>query len=273
MQDALLEESVSIVTGAGGGIGRAIAEAFADEGATVVIADVDVDGGEETVERIRDDGGTAEFVETDVTDEAAVESAVSACRETYGSLDVLVNNAGTSVGDDALHRLDLETWQRMVDLNLTGYFRCAVAALRPMVETGGGSMVHISSVNGVHGIGLTGYSAAKSGILGLSRVIAAHYGRHGVRSNVICPGTIDSPALAAKREDEWSDELRDRFLSQYPVGRFGRPDEVADAALFLASDLSTYVTGTELIVDGGLTSSPDHQLLDLLYDIDDPTEW
>lgn len=273
MQDGLLEGSISIVTGAGGGIGRAIAETFADEEAPVVVADIDVDGGEETVERIRDNGGTAEFVETDVTDKAAVESVVNACLETYGSLDVLVNNAGTSMGDDAVHRLELETWKQMLDLNLTGYFRCAKAALRPMVETGGGSMVHISSVNGVHGIGLAGYSAAKSGILGLSRVIAAHYGRHGVRSNVICPGTIDSPALAAKREDEWSNELQNQFLNQYPVGRFGRPDEVADAALFLASDLSTYVTGTELIVDGGLTSSLDHQLLDLLYDVDDPAEW
>lgn len=267
MEDTLLEGTTSIVTGGGRGIGRAIAELFAKEGATVVVADIDVEAGEETVDCIHAEGGSAVFVEVDVTNQKDIDSAVKVCVDEYRGLDVLVNNAGVSKGDDNLHRLDLETWEGMLDLNLTGHFRCARAALGPMVKSGGGSMIHMSSINGQQGIGLTGYSAAKSGLLGLSRVIATQYGHHGIRSNVICPGTIESATLAAKREAEWSDELRTRFLDQYPLGRFGRPEEVATAALFLASDLSSFVTGTELVVDGGFTSSTDQRLIDMLYDV------
>lgn len=269
MDDALVADRTSIVTGGGRGIGRTTAELLASEGATVVVADVDVDAGEETVDRIREGDGAATFVETDVTVQADVEAVVEACIDTYGSLDVLVNNAGASTGDDSLHRLEFETWARMLELNLSGQFRCARVALEPMVASGGGSMVHVSSVNGIKGIGLTGYSAAKSGLLGLSRVIAAQYGYHGIRSNVVCPGTIESASLAAKREDQWSEELRSRFLDQYPLGRFGRPEEVAAAILFLASDMSSFVTGTELVVDGGFASGTDQRLLDHLYDITD----
>lgn len=270
MDDRLLAGRTSLVTGGGQGIGRAIAELFADEGATVVVADVDVKAGEETVDELREQGATAEFVETNVTSRQDVDSVVRACVDAYGSLDVLVNNAGSSEGDDSLHRLDSQAWTEMLELNLTGQFRCAHAALEPMVDSGGGSMIHVSSVNALRGIGLTGYSAAKSGILGLSRVIAAQYGRQGIRSNVVCPGTIESAALAAKRDEQWSEELRGRFIDQYPLGRFGDPSEVATTALFLASDMASFVTGTELVVDGGFSSGTDQQLLDLLYDISEP---
>ena len=270
MDELLLADEVALVTGGAQGIGRAIAELFADKGATVVVADVDIDTGEATADRLRERGASAEFVETDVTSERDVAAAVRACVDVFDSLDVLVNNAGASVGDDSLHRLDGADWEAMLDLNLTGQFRCARAALGPMVESGGGSMVHVSSVNGLQGTGLTGYSAAKSGILGLSRVIAAQYGYHGVRSNVVCPGTIESEALARKRAEDWSDELRTRFLDQYPLGRFGDPAEVASAALFLASDMASFVTGTKLVVDGGFSSGTDQALLDMLYDVRDP---
>jgi len=133
----------------------------------------------------------------------------------------------------------------MIDRNLTGQFRCARAALGPMVESGGGSMIHVSSVNGLQGIGLTGYSAAKSGILGLSRVIAAQYGGHGIRSNVACPGTTESEVLARKRAENWTEELRTRFLDQYPLDRFG---------------------------DGGFSSGTDQELLDMPYDIGEPVD-
>lgn len=269
MDDALLDGRTAVITGGANGIGRATAELLAAEGAAVVVGDVDTDGGEAAVEAIRDAGGTGTFVETDVTDQNDVAALVDASVETHGGLDVLVNNAGASTGDDSLHRLDANTWESMLDLNLTGHFRCARAALGPMVASGGGTMIHISSVNGLQGIGLTGYSAAKSGLLGLSRVIAAQYGRHGVRSNVVCPGTIESAALAEKRVDEWSDELRARFLDQYPLGRFGRPEEVAKAVLFLASDMASFVTGTELVVDGGFTTGTDQPLMEMLYDLDE----
>lgn len=270
MNDPLLADRIALVTGGARGIGRTIAEEFAAEGATVVVADVDQDAGEATVGRLRDRGATAEFVETDVTSQKDVTTAVNACVDAFGGLDILVNNAGASAGDDSPHRVDAETWARMLDLNLTGQFLSARAALEPMVESGGGAMVHVSSVNGLQGIGLTGYSAAKSGILGLSRVIATQYGRHGIRSNVVCPGTIESDTLAQKRVENWSDELRTRFCDQYPLGRFGKPEEVANAVLFLSSDMASFVTGTELVVDGGFSSGTDFELLDMLYDVSDP---
>jgi 3-oxoacyl-[acyl-carrier protein] reductase len=139
-----------------------------------------------------------------------------------------------------------------------------------MTQSGGGSIVFVSSVNGLTGIGLTSYSAAKSGIFGLSRVIATHYGRHGVRSNVLCPGTIQSENLAEKRAQEWSEEQWEEWINQYPLGRFGRPDEVADAALFLGSDRSSFVTGQKLILDGGLTAGLSQSLLKQMYSICEP---
>lgn len=268
--EELVSGRVAVITGGGNGIGRSIAKLFAEEGAIVVVADIDVDGGEQTVDQIRKSGGTAEFVETNVTILSEVQSLMEATFDEFGSLDILVSNAGGSAGDDKLHLLDQETWNQMIDLNLTNHFYCARSALPHMIETGGGALVFMSSVNAVTGIGLASYSAAKSGVIGLSKVIAAHYGRHGVRSNVLCPGTIQSKNLAAKRESQWSEDRWDGWINQYPIGRFGRPGEVANSALFLASDQSSFMTGQELILDGGLTASLDHNLLNLMYDIDEP---
>ncbi|MFB9808770.1 SDR family NAD(P)-dependent oxidoreductase [Haladaptatus pallidirubidus] len=232
MDGRQLSGSVALVTGGSSGIGRAIATRFGAEGASIVVADVDAEGGKETVSMVEAESGDAAFVETDVTDETDVESVVDAVVERYGRLDVLVNNAGGSGGDGALHRIDAEEWSDMLRLNLTSHFLCSQAALPHMVASDGGSMIHVSSVNGLLGIGLTGYSAAKSGLFGFSRVVAAQYGRYGVRSNVICPGTIQSASLARKREREWDEALQEQWFDQYPLGRFGRPEEVADAALF-----------------------------------------
>lgn len=268
--ERVLSESVAVVTGGSNGIGRAIADRFVEAGASVVVADRDVEGGRETVRRIEHAGGTAKFVETDVTDVDAVNALMEATVDEFGSLDILVSNAGASADEDALHRLDVETWEQMIDLNLSSHFYCARAALPFLTRDGGGSVVFMSSVNGLTGIGLPSYSAAKSGLLGFSRVLATHYGRQGVRSNVLCPGTIQSESLASKRESQWSDEQWQGWRDQYPLGRFGRPEEVADAALFLASDLSSFVTGQKLVLDGGLTAGLNHSLLDLMYDIDEP---
>lgn len=270
--DPAVDGSTVIVTGAASGIGRATARAYAAHGASVVLADLDSEGGDAAAAEMRGSGGTATFVETDVTDSAQVASLVDAAVEEFGGVDAVVSNAGGSVGDEALHRLDAEAWRTMMDLNLDSHAVVARETLPHLVDSELGALVFTSSVNGLLGIGLTGYSTAKSGLLGLSRVIAAQYGRHGVRANVVCPGTIQSPTLATKRDEEWSEELREKWYAQYPLGRFGQPEEVADVVLLLGSKLGSFVTGEEVVVDGGLTASVDQTLLGEMYDLDELDE-
>ncbi|WP_158059651.1 SDR family NAD(P)-dependent oxidoreductase [Halorussus halophilus] len=259
---------VAIVTGASNGIGRAVAERLATANATVVVADVDAEGGAETVKAIEDDGGTAEFVQTDVSNAHDVSTMVEATMDTHGSVDVLVNNAGGSFEDDNPHKVDEETWDRIVDVNLKGQFLCARETLPAMVASGGGSMVHVSSVNAKLGVGLAAYSASKNGILALSRIIATQYGRHGVRSNAVCPGSIITDASSEKLTTEGP--VREEWLDQYPLGQFGRPEDVATAVDFLTSDMASFISGAELAIDGGLTAGLDQQLETMMYEVDDP---
>jgi 3-oxoacyl-[acyl-carrier protein] reductase len=268
MRDRTLAGETAVVTGAARGIGRAIAERMAADGAAVVVADVDADGGTETADRIEDDGGEAVFVETDVTDPDAVAALLEATANRFGGPDVLVNNAGGSFDDDTLTRLSLEEWRRVLDVNLTGAFLCSREAVPRMVDAGGGRLVHVASVNARHGIGLTAYSAAKNGIVAMSRVVATQYGRHGVRSNVLSPGTIITDASSPKLTESGHGDVREEWLDQYPLGRFGRPAEVAEAALFLGSERSSFATGTELVLDGGLSAGPDQSLERTMYDVD-----
>ncbi|MFH5801353.1 SDR family NAD(P)-dependent oxidoreductase [Haladaptatus sp. CMAA 1911] len=258
---------VAIVTGAAKGIGRAIAKRLADAGTAVIVADVDEEGGEETVSRIEEAGGAAEFVRTDVSESADVSAVVEATMERHGSIDVLVNNAGGSFDDGNVADVTDETWERVIDVNLKGQFLCARETLPAMVESGGGSMVHISSINAKLGIGLASYSAAKNGIVALSRIVATQYGRHGVRSNAICPGSIITDASSEKLTTEGP--IREEWLNQYPVGRFGRPEDVAEAAFYLTSEKASFVTGTELVVDGGLSAGLDQRLETMMYDIEE----
>lgn len=262
--DRLLDK-VAIVTGAGSNIGRGIAERFAAEGASVVVAEIDEESGQETVTNIEESGGRAELVTTDVTDGDQVDAMVEATVDEFGSLDVLVNNAGGNLADDNLHRIDEEIWARNLALNLTGKFLCARRALPAMVDSGGGNMIHLSSVNAFEGIGLTAYTAAKGGVRSFSKLIANHYGRHGIRSNVISPGTITEDA----NELYDSEEIEAEWIEQYPAGRLGRPEDIANAALYLASDEASFVTGAELVVDGGFSSGPDQQLQRLVNGIDE----
>jgi 3-oxoacyl-[acyl-carrier protein] reductase len=264
-----LYDKTAVVTGAGNGIGRATATKLAEADATVVVADIDEEGGERTVATLDEDGHDALFVPTDVTDPKDVETLLDATVDEFGSLDIIVSNAGASTGDDMLHRVSIEKWREMIELNLTSHFLLAQEAVTHMVESGGGSIVFMSSVNAKSGISLTGYSTAKSGILGLSRVIATNYGHRGIRSNVLCPGTIQSEALTEKRKEEWDDRQWESWIDQYPLKRFGRPEEVAKAARFFASDAASYITGTELVVDGGMTAGPNHDHLNLAYDLDE----
>lgn len=156
----------------------------------------------------------------------------------------------------------------MLGLTLTGTYRCSRAAVARMAAGDGGGLVHVPSVNAFHGIGLAAYSAAKNGIVGLSRVLATQYGRHGVRSNVLCPGTVITEASSPKLTDPDYSNVREEWLDQYPLGRFGSPEDVAEAALFLGSPRSSFVTGIELVVDGGLSAGPDQSLELSMYDID-----
>lgn len=268
MSEELLTGETAIVTGGAVGIGAAIASTFAAAGADVVIADIDEKAGTETAESIDDDHeeATVQFAATDVTDPDAVDALAEAAVEDHGTIDVLINNAGGPIADGRLHELSVEGWRSTLALNLTGPFLCTRAVLPEMIESGGGRIVHVSSVNALTGIGLTGYSAAKAGLLGFSRLLATQYGEHGIRSNVVCPGTIETERHRERRNQAWSDAVRAQLEDQYPDGRFGTPEEVAEVVRFLASDRASFVNGAVLPVDGGLSAGLDRSLEHALYD-------
>lgn len=269
MQEEILSGDVAIVTGGASGIGQSTAERFAREGASVVVADCDGVAGRETIDRITSFGGEALLVETDVSDVDEIASLVQATEERYGEIDILVNNAGGSFGDDNLHRVSESTIETNLLVNLKGHIICTREVVPVMAASGGGSIVHLSSVNGLTGISLPSYSAAKGGIVAFSRVIATQYGCHGIRSNVVCPGTIETNNRLSEMGSQDNADIREKWLDQYPLRRFGRPNNVADSILFLASDLSSFITGTELVVDGGLMAGLDHTHQSLVYDIEE----
>lgn len=276
MVTVTLRDRPAIVTGASRGIGREIASRFAEAGGDVVVcsrtySDVRTVAAELSAEY----DGRIVPVECDVTDRDDIHDLVDTALDEFGEVRALVNNAG---GADEfatlLHRCDEDTFERMIDLNLKSQFLVSREVLPAMVAAGGGSMVHVGSVNGLFGIGLSGYSEAKSGIMALSRNIATHYGQYGVRSNVVSAGTIETKARRRELEntEDQTGEVsaRDRWLDQYPLGRFGTPTEVANAVLFLASEMSSFVTGENLVLDGGLTAGLPTSFLDEIYDVGDP---
>jgi meso-butanediol dehydrogenase / (S,S)-butanediol dehydrogenase / diacetyl reductase len=244
-----LADTVALVTGGGSGIGRAIGERFAAEGARVVVADLVAERARETAERIRTTGGAALAVEADVASAAAVERLAARALAEYGRVDVLVNNAAIAVGDDIL-RIDEAAWDRNLAVVLKSAYLCSRALLPGMIERRRGAIVNVASVNGLSGLGEEGYSAAKAGMINLTRNMAVKYGRFGVRANCICPGTIRTPIWQARVERD--PQIFERLAKWYPLGRVGEPEDVAGAALFLASDDAAWVTGATLVVDGGL---------------------
>lgn len=246
-----LAGKVAIVTGAASGIGRATARLFAREGATVVVADKREEPGRETVRLIEDGGGTAAFVLTDVSRAADVRAMVQSAVETFGRLDVLVNNAAWSRALPATE-LPEEDWNATIDACLKSVYLGAKYAIPEMIKGGGGSIVNISSANGIiSNPSFSAYSAAKAGILGLTRNLAIDYGLRGIRVNAICPGFIATERSGEALE---RDPLEKWALTETQVlGRYGRPEDVAWAVVFLASDEASYITGATLVVDGGLT--------------------
>ena len=245
------ENKVTIVTGSGSGLGRVLAHSFAAEGAAVIVADVAGGRARAVADEISDAGGTALARTTDVTDASDMRAMVHTIREAFGPVDVLVNNAAKATDADFLD-LDEETWDEDVTVTLKGPFLCSQAVLVGMVENGSGVILNISSVNALGYYGNEAYSAAKAGLLSLTRSLAVRYGPSGIRVNAIAPGSLRTPAWEQRKEND--PDVFERIARWYPLGRVGEPEDVAGAALFLASDEAAWITGAVLPVDGGLTA-------------------
>jgi dihydroanticapsin dehydrogenase len=250
-----LEGKSCLVTGTASGIGAAIAERFAREGGRLVCVDRDAEGLTAHVDGITSDGGEAIAVVADVSDRRHVEAAVDRCVEAFGTIDVLVNNAGVNL-PGVFHQADDATIDRTLNVNLKGPIYACQAAIPHMLEHGGGSIVNISSVNGVVAEPLlTIYAASKGSVVMLSRGIALDYAKKGIRCNVICPGWVDTPINYAHAELLGGIESVYATIDSFqPIGRPGRPEEIANLALFLASDEASFMTGSVVLADGGMTA-------------------
>lgn len=244
-----LSNRIALVTGGGSGIGQAISLHFAQEGAKVVVADRYLERAEATATQIRTAGGEAIALKADVSNGAEVSAMAEQAIATFGRVDTLVNNAGLSLGSDIL-TIDEETWDLNINVVLKSVYLCSKAIIPSMLANGKGSIINISSVNGLTGIGEEAYSAAKAAIINLTQNMAVRYGRQQVRVNVICPGTIQTPIWAERVEKD--PQVFTKLARWYPLGRVGQPEDVARAALFLASDDAAWITGATLNVDGGL---------------------
>jgi len=252
---ARLDGKVAVITGAGNGMGREASVLFAREGARIVVADVMEAGALATVEAVRAAGGEAVVAITDVSQADEVEAMVRTAVDTFGGLHVLYNNAGIFPADDGGATETPEaTWDRVMDVNLKGvWFGCRFG-IPAMLESGGGSIVNVASFVALMGAATAqiAYTSSKGGVLAMTREIAVEYARRGIRANALCPGPIDTPLLAELLSDP---ARRERRLVHIPMGRLGRPEELATAALFLASDDSSFMTGAALVVDGGITAA------------------
>ena len=248
-----LEGKTALITGAGSGMGRLAAEMFAREGAAVVACDIDPEGLRETVERVHGAGGTILGLEGDVTRAEDVRRWVNEAVATYGKLNVLFNNAGVLPEEDgSVTDVDEAVFEHVLDVNLKGVYLCCKFGAPALIRAGGGSIVNVASFVALLGctVPQDAYTASKGGVLSLTRSLAVQFGSHGVRANAICPGPIETPLLRELLRDP---EARRRRLSRIPLGRFGQPEDVVNAALYLASDESAWMTGTTFVVDGGIS--------------------
>jgi 3-oxoacyl-[acyl-carrier protein] reductase len=243
----ILRDRIALITGGAAGIGRATARAFAAEGATVIVGDVDEARGRETVEEIASGGATASFERLNVADPVDVDAVFDKIAGEFGRLDILVNNAGI-VRDARLVKMTVEQWDQVLAVNLKGVFLCGQAAARMMTEQGSGVILNATSVVGLYGnFGQTNYVATKAGVIGMTRTWARELGRKGVRVNAVAPGFIGTEII-----NDMPQKVIDMMAEKAPLGRIGQPEDIASAYLFLASDQAAFITGAVLSVDGGL---------------------
>ena len=250
-----LDGKVALITGAASGMGRTAAEVFAGEGASVVLADVTDNAGQAAAEEISSTGAGAMYVHADVSMETDVRGMVESAVQRFGSLDVLYNNAGIFPADDgSVTETPTETWERVMAINLKGVFLGCKYGIPAMVRSGGGSIINVASFVALMGAATAqiAYTTSKGGVLAMTREIAVEFARRGIRANALCPGPIETPLLQELMSDP---ARRERRLVHIPLGRLGQAREIVNAALFLASDESSYMTGAAFVVDGGITSA------------------
>lgn len=242
-----LKDKVAIITGAANGIGLAAAKTFASEGARVAMADFNEETGSKRAAELSAEGYDVAFFQVNVADRSSVDSLVQNVLGHFGKIDILINNAGIT-RDGMLHKLAVEDFQKVVDVNLTGVFNCAQAVVPAMVQQGSGRIINTSSVSGIYGnVGQTNYAATKAGVVGMTKTWAKELGRKGINVNAVAPGFIETGMTAAV-----PDKVIEQMKMLVPLGRLGLPEDIAHAYLFLASDESKYVNGTTLHVDGGI---------------------
>jgi NAD(P)-dependent dehydrogenase (short-subunit alcohol dehydrogenase family) len=249
-----LQGKVAIITGAGGGMGRVAAQRFATEGAKIVVAEFGEGPGNETVKLVTDAGGDATFARVDVSTEAGARAMTEAAMDTFGRVDVLYNNAGIMPeADHSVIDTDVATWDQVMAVNVRGVFLGCKYAIPRMVEHGGGSIINVSSFVALLGCSVPqdAYTASKGAVLSLTRSLAVQFGPKGIRTNAICPGPVETPLLMDWLvKDEEAQRIR---LARNPTGRFGKPEEIVNMALYLASDESRWTNGASLVVDGGIS--------------------
>lgn len=252
---ARLDGKVALITGGGNGMGQVASVLFASEGARIVVADFSEAGGAETVAAIEAAGGEAAFVKVDVANADQVEAMVAFAMQTFGSLDVLYNNAGIFPADDGgVTETPEPTWDRVMEVNLKGVWLGCKYGIPALLESGGGTIVNVASFVALMGAATAqiAYTASKGGVLAMTREIAVEYGRRNIRANSLCPGPVSTPMLEELMSDP---DRKARRIVHIPMGRLGQAEELAKAALFLASDDSSFMTGAQLVVDGGITAA------------------